>query len=229
MNGGRIVKTWMVALGLCLLVIDSQAFAQDAATSGAGTASQPSDSGGVHMQDGFYASAAVGFGGFHDDMELNYLLGSIEGTVDGASGTTHLAIGGALKDGLILGGAVFVVSVQNPVIEVEGKRRDDDIAVGTLFVVGPFVDWYFTPGEGWHLLGAIGGARITVEDETGQRGDVDNEPVGGAAVVGIGHNWWFDDQWSVGALLRGGGGTLRANGLTHNVGFGSINLVLTYN
>lgn len=183
----------------------------------------------AHMQDGFYLSLGLGGGYFHDDFRTDFILLNVDGTAQGASGAGELLVGGALKKGLILGGGVFFEQVTNPTIEIEGRTVSDDISVGTLVVVGPFIDWYPTPGGGLHFRGALGGARITLKDESGNRKDEDDEPVGGAAVLAIGYGWWLADQWSIGIMGRVIGGGLRGDGIKHDVAATSFLVNVTYN
>ncbi len=231
MTKKRWLAGWMV--GMALATMAAPAWAADEAPAATETESTDAASSDgdptVHMQDGFYLSFGLGGGYFHDDFKSDFILASVSGSADGASGAGELLAGGALKPGLILGGGVFFEQVTNPTIKIEGKTVNDDISVGTLVVVGPFIDWYLTPGEGFHLRGALGGARITLKDETGQQKDKEDEPVGGAAVLAVGYNWWLADQWSFGVMGRITGGALRANGVSHDVGATSLILSVTYN
>ncbi len=192
---------------------------------------QPASGGGKpHMQDGLELTLALGGGYFRDDFEQTIgIFSSVKGVAQGSSGSGHFGIGYAVKPGLNLGGLVSFDQVVSPNVSVEGVSvsNTDDISVGTLLLVGPYIDWYFTPGEGWHLMGALGGARITVKDDTGaERKDVN--PAGAGAFVAIGYNFWIGDEWSLGALARFGGATLYGDNLTHRVATGSLLVAITF-
>jgi hypothetical protein len=77
------------------------------------------------------------------------------------------------------------------------------------------------------LQAALCGARITMKDD---RGNVSNQqPVGGAIVLGIGYEWWVGDEWGLGVLGRLTGATLNDDTFTHHVSGISLLATLTYN
>ena len=193
-------------------------------------AADEAEGSGVHMQDGFYMNFGIGLGYFTDDFEQNFVLfRDINGKAEGGSVSFQLAIGGTPAKGFVVGGGVIVEQVADPKITVEGAdiSNTDDISVGTFALVGPFIDWYFTPGEGLHLMAMIGGASISVRDDTGDRKE-DTNPGGGGAMVGLGYNFWVAEQWSLGILGRGVGASLFGDNLRHSVGVGSLLFVGTY-
>ncbi len=184
----------------------------------------------VHMHDGWYLSAGLGGGYFTDDFEQTFVVvREAQGQATGSSGAFHIALGGTPARGLVLGGAVLVDQVADPKITVDGVdvSDQDDISVGTFVLVGPFVDWYFTAGEGLHLMGVLGGASIRVKDASGSQ-DENVNPGGAGASVGLGYNWWVGEQWSLGVLGRGTGATLFGENLSHRVTAGALMLFASH-
>lgn len=181
---------------------------------------------GAHLHDGFYLRMGLGGGGLHDSFQLTN-AGAVSGDASGPSGSLELAAGGAIVPGVILGGALFFESVQSPKITVLGETQSSDIHVGTLGMIGPFVDWYLNPRKGFHLQGAIGAARITLRDGSGAVSD--QSPVGGGLVLGVGYEWWIGDDWGLGVMGRFTGARLTDNSLTHDVQAGSVLATLTFN
>jgi hypothetical protein len=195
-------------------------------------AAAPAQSGGSQplTHDGFYLSGALGFGRMRDDMELTIdILGfgrEYEGHAEGFSVAGHLFAGFTVTKALVVGGGVFVEQVTDPEIEIDNADVGDDVSVGTLALVGPGVVWYSNKQGGFHLLGAIGGARIELKDNSDRIKD--HSPVGGGIVIGVGYDFFIGDEWSAGVLLRGLGATLSDDNLTHRVTSGSLMLGVTY-
>jgi hypothetical protein len=84
-----------------------------------------------------------------------------------------------------------------------------------LAIAGPVVDWYPNPAGSLHLFAAVGGARITVTDDSGERKS--HEPLGGGGALGIGWDFWISPHWTLGLRARVTGATLLDEGVTHRV------------
>lgn len=183
---------------------------------------------GVRMQDGFYLSFALGAGYLHDELEENTLIfRDISGQAQGASIAGELTLGGALKPGLILGGGLFSETVTDPEVEINGATVAEDIEEGTLFMLGPFIEWYPKPGKGFYIRGALAAARITTESSDG--GNADDDPIGAAALFSLGYNWWVADQWSLGIQGRLVGAALVGDVFNHSVTAGSVMFKVNFN
>ncbi len=179
----------------------------------------------AHWHEGFYLQLALGFGGMVDDFGGPF--GWIDATASGGSGALQLLVGGSLGPGILLGGGVVVEQVVEPSVKVEGVPVEDDVGVGTFVLVGPFIDWYPSADGGFHVQGMAGGARLQIEDSSGERQD--HQPLGGGVSLGAGYDWWIGDEWSLGVLGRISGGTLGDEGVTHRVGAVSVLATVTYN
>jgi hypothetical protein len=200
-----------------------------AADATAQTNETPTPSGEESRHDGFFLRLGVGGGGFHDSFSLPVLLGSqFNGTATGATGSFEISAGYAVRPGLILGGGVYAEQVVNPKISFQGNTVSTDIHVGTLVMVGPFVDWYPKSGN-FHFGGALTAARITLQDNAGNIKD--QSPVGGAVVAEVGYDFPFTDnqRWALGLMARFVGGYLKDDTYNHSISAASLLVNVTFN
>lgn len=160
------------------------------------------DASDARVHRGLSVRAAFGAGFARDGLAWDGPFASAfpSGEASGASISGDLAIAGSLKPGLFLGGTFFFEQVTSPKVTIDGQTASADVSVGTLLFIGPCIDWYFDPHKGMHLVGAVGGSRITTKDKSGQLADA--SPVGGGLMAGFGWDWWIADKWSAGLLGR---------------------------
>jgi hypothetical protein len=79
-----------------------------------------------------------------------------------------------------------------------------------------FIDYYLAPRQdGWHLLGALGVASLSVSDPSGSIGN--GTAGGGALIAGGGYEWPLDREWAIGVLGRLTLAHLSNNTRGHNV------------
>jgi hypothetical protein len=175
---------------------------------------------------GFYLRLGAGLGGFGDSMQVKG-TGVYTGTATGGTGSLELGLGGAIKPGLIIGGAVYSETMVNPTISINGLTVATDYQVGTLGLIGPFIEWYLNPNKGFHLGGALCAARITLSDDKGVLQT--NSILGGGAVFDIGYEWSIGDDWGIGVMGRFIGAGLSDGQTHHDVGGGSVLASLTFN
>jgi len=231
---------WLLVAGTVLASVSTGGFAsaqepsggptEISATEAPSTGAAPAEaSSGAHLHDRFYLRFGVGSGYAHDQLRSEYIIFSYEGEAQGASVVGELSAGWSLKPGLIVGGGIYFEQVADPKITVEGQDVSDDVSVGTLVLVGPMIEWYPNAKGGFHLGGAVGGARINVKDESGQTKD--NSPVGGGGMFGIGYDFWVADEWSVGVAGRFTGARMEDSdaNITHTWSAGSLLVNATYN
>ncbi len=176
---------------------------------------------------GFYLRLAIGGGGFTDSFRLEALNVGYDGTATGGTFASELGIGGAVAPGLIIGGALYGESMVNPTVTVAGFAQASNVQVGTLGMIGPFVEWYLNPERGFHLGGALTAARITLSDSNGNV--TNNAIVGGGLVFDVGYEWWIGQQWGLGVMGRLIGAGLSDGTVHHDVGGASVLASLTYN
>ena len=175
---------------------------------------------------GFYLRLGAGVGGFGDSMQVQG-TGIYTGTASGGTGSLELGLGGAIKPGLIIGGAVYSETMVNPTMSINGLNVATDYQVGTLGLLGPFIEWYLNPNKGFHLGGALCAARITLSDDKGVIQT--NSILGGGAVFDIGYEWALGDEWGIGVMGRLIGAGLSDGQTHHDVGGGSVLASLTFN
>jgi hypothetical protein len=160
---------------------------------------------GVRTHDGFYLRLGLGFGGLGMNLDVDDRGSPGTAKASGPALLSEIALGGTIADGLVLGFGVFAGDVADD-RELEFRlggtnpysveTRVDELTAG---VVGPFLDYYFDPQRGFHIQGAVGIGVLSYQRE------LDREEVllGGLGVMlGVGHEWWIGEQWSLGGLAR---------------------------
>jgi len=177
---------------------------------------------------GFFLRAAGGGGAFHDSFKLPLGLFNLGGDATGASGSFEVSAGYAIRPGLIIGGGVYGEQVVSPKITFEGSPVTTDVHVGTLIMVGPFIDWYPKAGN-FHFGGAVTAAHITLKDNSGNISD--QSPTGGAVVGEAGYELPFtdDSQFAIGLMARVVVGYLTDSSYNHTITAGSLLVNFTYN
>lgn len=160
---------------------------------------------GVRTHDGFYLRLGLGFGGLGMNLDVDDQGRPGSAKASGPALLTEIALGGTLGESLVLGFGVFTSDVSNNralTLRMEGANpysvnaRVDELSAG---VVGPFLDYYFDPHRGLHLQGAVGIGVTSFERQS----DREQVLLGGLGVMlGVGHEWWVGEQWSLGVLAR---------------------------
>lgn len=145
-----------------------------------------------HVHDGFYARLGLGFGQLGTTMNTPE-SGAIDG--DGSTLALDVAIGYAVSPGIVLGGTLM--AEQMPSVELGGMSPVVS-DVGAM-LIGPFFDGYPNARGGFHLGGALGAARTTI-----QREEVAGfKNAGGLGLAGwVGYDIWVASQWSAGLQLQ---------------------------
>jgi hypothetical protein len=165
----------------------------------------------VQTHDGFYLRFGSGFGIYEERLESDesdLYGGDVSGRSVGISSVGEFAMGGTIREGLVLGGGLYTAkllsghyrsdasSAGDPPLELDPEARD-------LVMLGPFLDYYPRPSRGLHFMAALGLAGMTAT--LGGRTDDDDDrytAVGGGLVFGVGYEWWVGDEWSLGAMAR---------------------------
>lgn len=157
---------------------------------------------GAHVHDGFYLRLGTGFGAYNESIRQN--AADDDTQVTGIASVGEIALGGALRPGVIVGGGIFSCGVLASDRAVRGPAPPSEVidSQGTFTIVGPFVDYYFDARRGLHLQGAIGFASLRgLRVESGEF-DKDAIALGGGVMVGFGYEWWVSNEWSLGILGR---------------------------
>ena len=149
-----------------------------------------------HMHDGFYARVGPGIGWVGSDWSMTSpTLASGDTQAGGTSLALDLMVGGSPSRGVAVGGALL----SHLMLATDVSSGDEDLGSGdlNLLLVGPFIDGFPSPTQGWHFGGTVGLARahLKVQSQT-----VTGWGLGGAAWAG--YDAWVGDEWSVGGMGR---------------------------
>ena len=168
-----------------------------AAPDPAATSSKAS-SGGIHTHDGLYLRAALG-ASFTASGSATLPGSSQDISISGSGVGLELAVGETWQHGIVLGGGIYGQSVGSPSYSMSGVSTTGGKLSAT--GIGPFVDWYPDPAGGLHAEAALGLAVISAS-----KGDQfpvkDNNGNGFSLLAGVGYEWWFGEQVSLGVLAR---------------------------
>jgi len=157
---------------------------------------------GVHLHDGFYFRADLGFGYLHESATFKTAGISADQTQSGGAGSMLLLFGGTPIDGFAIGGGMFFASAGSPKAggNTSGPRGSLD-SEGLLGLTG-FGDYYFDPKGGFHLMGLVGFGGLSWSDANGNQAPGDQQPSGVVLGGGVGYDFWVGSQWSLGVLAR---------------------------
>lgn len=189
---GRMVIAAQVAVAPATYAQEAPAPAMQPADASGGAEGSP----GKRTHDGFYFRFAAGLGAFRGSfMEHTSLSHQIEFSERGPSYLGGLALGATPFSGLVIGGGYGLVSTINTThtragVESPGQR------IGSM-LVGPFVDYYPWPHEGFHVQLVAGLALAGIHSE-GHWADF--EGLGYGLMGGLGYEFWVFDQWSFGGM-----------------------------
>jgi hypothetical protein len=192
------------------------------ATPPAATSAGPDapETSGNRVHDGLHLRGAVGFGGVTDKLTYTPAMTTVEfdGTAGGGSLALHLGIGGAVSGGLLLGGFLLTESVTDPEVEFEGVTLPPTVDVGTLGMLGVFVDYYPSARGGFHFGGGLGAATLRTTQSSSVGPEDPEQPGGGGAMGMVGYDWWIGDAWAMGVLGRITVAGLRGGNIQHDLG-----------
>jgi hypothetical protein len=165
----------------------------------------------VHEHDGFYFRFALGgaglsFAGDNVKSDQQQIDGaSLDGK--GFAIPVHIALGGTVAPGLVLGGAIVGAQAATPQFSLRnyGQELTGDLGTITISSLGPFVDYYFNPKNGLHALAAVSYLTASVAEGSPTTDGLhvpakDLSGTGFSLAAGIGYEWWVGEQWSLGAL-----------------------------
>ncbi|HEY0707694.1 MAG TPA: hypothetical protein VGG33_12905 [Polyangia bacterium] len=179
--------------------VSAPVFAQPAADP---TIAAPALPPGAHLHDGFYLRLGTGFGSYGEAIRQSGA--DKQTTVSGIANVTELAIGGAVRPGLIFGGGVWTSTVLASARTIRGTAPPPEVidSRGDFQLVGPFFDYYMNPSGGFHMQGAFGVANVRGMSVETTNFDKDSISVGGGLMFGVGYDWWVSKEWSIGVLGR---------------------------
>ncbi len=164
---------------------------------------------GPYCHDGFYLRLGLGLA--YTSLWGNGPLGNA--SVSGTGVALSAWFGGTVARGLVIGGAL---RLEDGVGAFNGGPMDaPGNANGTFVQLGPFVDWYPTPEDGWHV-GAQAGPGVTGVTDSQSR---TSSAIALAGSIFGGYDWWIGPQWSLGVALSLS--TATSSGMTDSNGQGT--------
>jgi Autotransporter beta-domain len=149
---------------------------------------------GDRTHDGFQFRGTVGFGYISDAESSNE-------TLQGGAGVLEVYLGGMPTPGLAIGGFLSGASAIGPSVRVNGFRASSSDTSLTLATIGPYIDYYPSPRKGFHILGTLGFARLTLSFDDGTI-SADDSGTGFTLGGGVGYDWWVSRDWTIGILGR---------------------------
>lgn len=102
---------------------------------------------------------------------------------------------------------------------------------------GLLADWYPNPRQGLHLMGGVGLSQLMINPRTAYQSTdpelSDTDHLSGMYfLIGIGHEWWVSQQWSIGLLLRAEGSSMKSSGsyepISADASFAATSLGVTF-
>ena len=150
--------------------------------------------------DGFQLRLAPGLGYLSDSDSISGGgFTSPDLSIHGIAPAFELFVGGSLAPGLALGGTFNFMIASGPSASVGGQSvtASSDVKMN-FFTIGPYVDYYLDPAQGFHLLGTLGFATMNLSNNTSSS----TASTGFGLGLGAGYDWWVSDEWSIGILGR---------------------------
>lgn len=149
-----------------------------------------------HMHDGFYLRMSLGGGYIGGTVSQ---AGAPDITLSGGGGAFDLLIGGTPAPGVVIGGAILGNTAPNPSFAVDDQQQDVSAQL-TFGLAGPFIDGFTDPKGGFHVGGMLGGAGLSLDDNSG--GASSTTFSGYGAGMWVGYAAWIASDWSLGGMLR---------------------------
>lgn len=178
-----------------------------------------------HLHDGFYLRLALGAGYASAGLDA-YSGASTDATVSGGGGAFDLMIGGSPAPGLAIGGGFLANSVISPGFSAAGQSHNLDRSMG-LVLVGPFIDGFIDPKNGFHVGGMLGAAALDFGTNADHASSTTYKGAGMA--LWLGYDAWVAADWSLGGMLRFGGARVSTSegGMTETATSRNISLLFT--
>lgn len=153
----------------------------------------------AHRHDGFYMR--IGLGGGYFGAKVEPEVGTLH--ANGGGPAFEFALGGTVADGVVIGGGLYTASVNR--LKWSGDPLASDVrgGAGSLALLGPFVDFYPNPKDGFHVQGAIGITGLNFAERSSTVPPPKEWSGGGGGLMfGAGYEFWVGSQWSIGGIAR---------------------------
>jgi hypothetical protein len=172
--------------------------------------------------EGFQFRGAVGAGFLSDSETSNVNL-------HGGAGAFEVYIGGTPARGLVIGGFINDAIVIDPTVSVPNVSVSTDSNTSlSLVTIGPYIDFYPNPREGFHIIGTLGFADLSLsynDENVSSTHSTTGFAIGG----GIGYDWWVSPYWSLGILARLTFASMSENSVTDNLVAPTLLFSFSYN
>lgn len=169
---------------------------------------------GVYRHDGLYLRFAGGIGLGSNSSESSEDFSDVDsgepasfvGEDSAFAAATEVALGFTAVPGLVVGVGIYTVVI--PALEMEGVasgRGKYEFDTSQLALFSPFADFYVDPDAGLHFQAGFGlaayvaGQAYPSGEGEGTRAHTGTGP---GLMLGVGHEWWVAEQWSLGLLGR---------------------------
>lgn len=144
----------------------------------------------------------------HDGLFMRFLAGpsyssqSFDGgsddmKVDGLSVTFRFQIGATIAENLVAFGEAGGITIQNPIIEMNGKEYETEDTKASFFDMGGGMTYYFDPSN-IYLTGSILLSKYQVEYNHGSTTHKGESDMGLGLFLGLGKEWWVSTDWALG-------------------------------
>jgi hypothetical protein len=151
-------------------------------------------SSGKHKHDGLFMRFLAGpsystqvYDGAPTDME-----------VKGVSATFNFQLGATITDNLIAYGEVGGFTITDPDIEIAGKTYETEDTKSSSFGFGGGLTYYFMPVN-FYIIASVLATQVTIEYTKGSTEYKGETDMGIGVFFGVGKEWWFADDWALGA------------------------------
>ena len=176
---------------------------------------EPVERKGVRFHDGFYLRLGLGVGALMSStVKPSGATDSYD--ITGVSEQIDISLGGTPVPGFVIGGGIFGSFTPAPSYSQSVNGETASVDGGSLMaeVVGPFIDVYPNPSQGFHLMAAVGPAIISAAKGDPKYVCVSNgcgtvempgtaySGTGFGLVAGVGYEAFVGDQWSIGGIAR---------------------------
>lgn len=189
----------------------------------------------TRTHDGFYLRLGAGFAYTNHAFDGTAL--DFSATARGLAIANELSLGGTVARGLVFGAGFFSHVTPAPKSgDLDFRDRTGKVTLDPSYfsVFGVFADYYFDPRGGLHVQGALGLSTLRSgrSEHAGRTVTGEQDATGVGATLGVGHEWWIHDEWSLGVLFRLAYGALkfddRGNEWSHSLIAPALLLSATY-
>jgi hypothetical protein len=153
-----------------------------------------------HYHDGFYFRFSVGYGALWTGTEVD--KSNASASFSGSGLALDVLAGGTPMPGLVIGGGALFQDAFKPSRDVSlrgsnivGLADGASTSLGYA-MIGPMIDAFPNPSDGFHVGGLLGPAWLGLKDKDGSISR------GLGLTAWVGYMWWASSQTSVGGLLR---------------------------